>query len=261
MSGPRPNRLHRRAIRVGLVVAVLLAGVVGVAYATIPDSDGAIHACMLKKLGTIRLIDPAAGQQCAASLEAAVDWNVRGQQGLPGPAGPAGPQGPQGDPGATGVQGPQGPAGDTGPTGPQGPAGSATFSAVASNFKGGGGFMAVVGQTSVQSTELTTTLPKTSAATLSPAVPLTARNLAVRTSAAPVTTDNTGSEIPASIKVTLVVNSVPTALSCTVANPGVSCSDLASAVSIPAGSLLSLKVEPTPGNIVGLIALYVGFQA
>ena len=120
------------------IAGIALAG--GVAYATIPDGGGVIHACMLKNVGTIRLIDPAAGQKCSPTLEIAVDWNQRGQQGNAGPVGPSGPAGPageKGDPGspgptgATGATGPQGPKGDTGeaglqgPTGPQGPAGPA----------------------------------------------------------------------------------------------------------------------------------------
>jgi hypothetical protein len=72
-----------------------LAG--GVAYATIPDGGGVFHACMLKKLGTIRLIDPTAGQQCASSLETAVEWSRQGPPGTTGPAGPQGPRGEQGE--------------------------------------------------------------------------------------------------------------------------------------------------------------------
>ena len=85
---------------IGVIAGVALAG--GVAYATIPDSGGVIHACMLKNLGTIRLVDPATGQKCSASLETAVDWNRQGPQGESGPAGPAGPKGDKGDQGERG---------------------------------------------------------------------------------------------------------------------------------------------------------------
>lgn len=108
-----------------LIIGVIASGLAlaaGVAYATIPDSGGVIHACMLKSLGTIRLIDPANGQKCSAAFETAVEWNERGQQGLPGATGPAGPPGPKGDKGDEGPQGAQGPAG------PQGP-GATTFTA------------------------------------------------------------------------------------------------------------------------------------
>ncbi len=85
---------------IGVITGLALAG--GVAYATIPDSSGVIHACMLNKIGTIRLIDPSAGQRCSSSLETAVSWNERGQQGVAGPAGLAGPAGPKGDQGDRG---------------------------------------------------------------------------------------------------------------------------------------------------------------
>jgi hypothetical protein len=76
------------------IAGLALAG--GVAYATIPDVDGVIHACMLKKVGTIRLIDSAAGQSCSATLETPVDWSKQGPQGATGPAGPKGDQGDRG---------------------------------------------------------------------------------------------------------------------------------------------------------------------
>src|SRR4029077_4514409 len=81
----------------------------GIAYASIPDSGGTIHGCYASKDGTLRVVDPSAGQSCDPKHETALDWNA---QGVQGPAGPAGP---------TGAAGSQGPAG---PTGPQGPAGS-----------------------------------------------------------------------------------------------------------------------------------------
>lgn len=70
--------------------------------------------------GAVRVIDPSAGETCAAG-ETETTWNQAGQ---------VGPQGPQGATGATGNTGPQGPIGNTGPqgpignTGPQGPIGN-----------------------------------------------------------------------------------------------------------------------------------------
>jgi hypothetical protein len=86
-----------------LVVAIfaLAVSLGGVAYATIPDSSGAIHGCYLDKIGTLRVIDPSAGQHCT-SLETLIQWNQigpQGPQGSIGPAGPTGPPGPQGAPG------------------------------------------------------------------------------------------------------------------------------------------------------------------
>jgi hypothetical protein len=85
------------------LVAVALAAVVGVAYATIPDSNGVIHACYNKSTGTLRVIDSSVTN--CPSNDTALNWNVQGPQG---PQGPAGPQG---------ATGPQGPAGPTGPSG------------------------------------------------------------------------------------------------------------------------------------------------
>jgi hypothetical protein len=118
----RKGKAMKRLALISIVVAALGGGV---AYATIPDSSGVIHACMLKNLGTIRLIDTATGQKCSATFETVVDWNERGQQGLPGATGPAGPQGPKGDKGDEGPQGPEGPAGPAGQPGP----GASTFTA------------------------------------------------------------------------------------------------------------------------------------
>lgn len=97
----------------------------GMAAASIPSGDQVFTACMLKDVGTVRLIDPSLPARNllghCSRVESQVHWNAQG---------PAGPQGPKGDTGATGPQGPQGdtgpqgPAGDKGATGPQGPAGA-----------------------------------------------------------------------------------------------------------------------------------------
>jgi hypothetical protein len=68
------------------VVAGLLALAGGVAYATIPDGQGVIHACYKTQNGQLRVID-AGG--CKPS-ETALSWSQVGQQGPPGPAGPSG---------------------------------------------------------------------------------------------------------------------------------------------------------------------------
>jgi hypothetical protein len=84
--------------RLALITTAGIALAGGVAYATIPDSGGVIHACRLKGVGTLRAIDSDAGQKCS-SLEAELDWNQRGPQG---PAGSQGPKGDKGDPGERG---------------------------------------------------------------------------------------------------------------------------------------------------------------
>jgi hypothetical protein len=117
------HRWRRRLV----VAALSLAGLVitgGVALATIPGSDGVIHACYQKESGALRVID-LAQSNCTAG-ESPLAFNQTGPQGLQGPQGPKGDpgqQGPKGDPGQQGPKGDpgqQGPTGDLGPAGPQG---------------------------------------------------------------------------------------------------------------------------------------------
>jgi len=143
--------LGRRAGR--LAVAVALLGLVGgaVAYASIPDGSGVIHACYKKSSpnqGVLRVIDTQLGQTCANN-ELSLYWNQRGPSGpsgASGPAGASGPSGPSGLSGDTGPSGPSGasglsgPSGDSGPSGPSGDTGSSGPSGAAGttyNFFGG----------------------------------------------------------------------------------------------------------------------------
>jgi collagen triple helix repeat protein len=103
-----------------VIAAAVIAVAGGVAYAAIPDGSKVYTACMLKNVGTVRLIDPSLPasnimSHCNSRLETQVTWNQQGQAGPPGPTGPKGATGPAGPPGSDGA---------TGPTGPQGPAGS-----------------------------------------------------------------------------------------------------------------------------------------
>ena len=109
MKGRRS--LLRRGTVLGVLAAALVAG--GVAYAAIPGSGGVYTACMLKHVGTLRLIDPSLPasnpmSHCATAFETQVTWNETGQPGAQGAPGPQGLQGPKGD------TGPQGPAGADG---------------------------------------------------------------------------------------------------------------------------------------------------
>jgi hypothetical protein len=123
----------RRGRRLSVLVVAGLALAGGVAYATIPSSGNVYTACVLKHIGTIRLIDPTLPSSSLMNHctppETQISWNQTGQPG------PVGPQGPKGDTGAAGPAGPQGPAGNdgapgapgapgaTGPAGPPGPQG------------------------------------------------------------------------------------------------------------------------------------------
>ena len=83
-----------RRRRLAISVAVLFVTAGGIAYATIPGSGNVYSACMLKSVGTIRLIDPSLPSSnlmshCTA-LEAPISWNQQGQTGAAGAPGNAG---------------------------------------------------------------------------------------------------------------------------------------------------------------------------
>jgi hypothetical protein len=105
------RRITRRlspAMTVGVTVLLMVLG--GVAFASIPDSHGVIHACYQKQGGVLRVINSAkrghAGR-CGRS-EVSLTFNQRGRRGL------------RGAQGTQGIQGPQGPAGPLTTTLPRG---------------------------------------------------------------------------------------------------------------------------------------------
>jgi hypothetical protein len=71
----------------------LLLAAGGVAFATIPDSNGTITGCYNRTNGNLRIVD--SGNDCRQN-ENAINWN---QRGVPGPTGATGPVGPPGPPG------------------------------------------------------------------------------------------------------------------------------------------------------------------
>jgi hypothetical protein len=77
----------RRILRLALAASAVGAVGAGLAYATVPDGAGLIHACYGNRDGNLRVVDTYSGQACNAR-ETALDWNRHG------PAGPAGPPGP-----------------------------------------------------------------------------------------------------------------------------------------------------------------------
>jgi hypothetical protein len=89
------------AAAAGALIAAAILG--GVAYATIPGDGSVFTACMLKNIGTIRLIDPSLPSSNlmshCTSLEVQVSWNQKGQPGIAGSAGTAGKDGQRGDKG------------------------------------------------------------------------------------------------------------------------------------------------------------------
>ena len=96
---------HRKAGFLLLVPAALLGLAGGVAYAAIPDAGSVYTACMLKNVGTIRLIDPSLPSSSllshCTSLETQITWNQVGQIGPQGPPGPAGRDGADGKDGVS----------------------------------------------------------------------------------------------------------------------------------------------------------------
>jgi len=75
----RLPRLRARTLAlVGALGAAALAG--GVAFATIPDSSGVIHACYKRSSGALRVLD-APRQKCKPS-EKALSWSAAGQPAL-----------------------------------------------------------------------------------------------------------------------------------------------------------------------------------
>jgi hypothetical protein len=87
-------RLLRRRV---LLAALPLVLVTGVALAAQPGaqraSSSAIHACVNKKTGLVRIVSASA--RCRRG-ESAMTWNAQGARGANGAPGAAGPQGPAG---------------------------------------------------------------------------------------------------------------------------------------------------------------------
>jgi hypothetical protein len=86
---------HKALLAAAFVVVAL--GAAGIAYATIPDGGGVYTACMLKNVGTIRLIDPSLGSASlmghCTSLETQISWNQQGPPGINGTNGTNGTNG------------------------------------------------------------------------------------------------------------------------------------------------------------------------
>lgn len=78
------------------IAVAALAGA-GIAYATIPGAGAVYTACMLKNVGTVRLIDPSLPpanlMSHCSSLETQLTWNQQGQPGTPGDPGAPGQDG------------------------------------------------------------------------------------------------------------------------------------------------------------------------
>lgn len=65
--------LHRRVWRAAIVAAIVGFAAAGIAYASIPDSNGLINGCYKKQNGQLRVIDTGAGRACSGS-EKPLSW-------------------------------------------------------------------------------------------------------------------------------------------------------------------------------------------
>src|SRR4051812_43150 len=86
--------------RLAILVVAILGVAGGIAYATIPDAGNVYTGCMLRNVGTVRLIDstlPSSNlmSHCTA-LETQISWNQQGQKGDPGAPGIPGKNGADG---------------------------------------------------------------------------------------------------------------------------------------------------------------------
>lgn len=118
--GQQGRRWRQPALWIAAIGATAMVLALGRdAAASIPDGQGAIHACYATRpsfftpAGSARIIDSAAAA-CQAG-EVPISWNQ---------SGPAGPQGAQGNPGVQGSAGVAGPQGGVGPQGNAGPQGA-----------------------------------------------------------------------------------------------------------------------------------------
>ena len=100
-----------------LAVGGAVFGIASVVQASIPDSQNVIHGCYAVKDGSLRVIDPSAGQSCDTKKEQSLDWDQTGPTGTTGPKGTTGARGATGAKGPTGARGPTGPKGATGANG------------------------------------------------------------------------------------------------------------------------------------------------
>lgn len=90
---------HRPSPATAIALAALFVALGGVAYATIPDSNGTIHGCYQRTNGNLRVVESAGD---CRSRERALDLNQQGPEGATGASGPQGPKGDKGDPGNEG---------------------------------------------------------------------------------------------------------------------------------------------------------------
>ena len=87
----------RSKLAIVVIGAAAALAIGSIALAAIPDGGGVVHGCYDKGSGQLRVTDTQTNQPKPCTVkEAALDWSLRGPQGVPGPQGPAGPAGAPG---------------------------------------------------------------------------------------------------------------------------------------------------------------------
>jgi hypothetical protein len=104
--------MKRKRLLTAAAGTLVAAAIAGVAWASIPGPGNVYSACMLKGLGTIRLIDKSLPSTNLMSRctdkEIEIAWNQAGQPGPPGPQGAKGDLGERGTNGTNGTDGKDG---------------------------------------------------------------------------------------------------------------------------------------------------------
>ena len=219
----RPPRLRRPSPALFLSIAALIAAASGFAIAAVPDKQGRIEACYVPKSGAVKLL--VKGTKCPKGQKL-IRWSQTGPTGAAGQNGAPGSDGAPGSPGTPGTPGAPGTPGS--------PAGSLLTGNTENNTMPAGAtrWLAPSGPSQIWGVDPN---DRNFADMLSPSTTVVARDLAVNLPGPPGASQ--------SYKITFVLNDSDTALTCTINDPQTTCSDSADAVTIPAGSLISLKVE------------------
>ena len=191
----RINRPHPTYANVASTLAlVCVVGAGAFATAAVVSSDGTINACYDKKKGDLEV---RKGKKCGKG-EKKISWSEegeKGERGAQGPAGAAGAQGPQGPAGAAGTNGTNG-SNSTGLT-----MGTMTITSAVTRFTPLGGAGSSGGST-------------TPTPGITPPTQLTLANFGARVDGL------VGVE---SIAITVQVDNVDTAVTCTITAPASSC--------------------------------------
>jgi hypothetical protein len=217
----RRPRKPSPALVVSLIA--LVAAVSGLAIAAVPDSRGRIAACYSKKTGSVRLLVKGGG--CPRGLTL-IRWNQRG------------PAGVAGSPGAPGTAGERGLQGEQGNQGVQGSPAASLLTVNTKNVPANVGvthYLHPSGPSDYWGAPLFADM-------LSANTPMVAADLAVRLGGEP-------GAVGEFYKVTLLVDSADTALTCTVADFDTNCGNSAATVQIPARSRIAFKAEVSAGSV------------